>query len=300
MNMVKEYKTEFVNPFEVARRSGRPLILDGAMGSLLQQKGFKSVNSLWSSYALITKPEEVLKIYKKYIASGADIITTNTFRTNPVAVEEYGKTTSAKLVKKAVELAKKAAKGKSIYIAGSNAPAEDCYQKKRNISYNKLKINHSNHIILLINNGCHYILNETQSHFDEIKIICTFCSKNDIPYVMSLYLDKNLKLLSGESLEYIIKYVNDYNPLAIGVNCINPPLFRQAFKKINKKINWGFYLNCGLGEVTDESIVCGVSPNEYRDIVKESLKKNPSFIGSCCGSNPLHIREIRRILNEKC
>jgi S-methylmethionine-dependent homocysteine/selenocysteine methylase len=291
-------QNEFVNPFAFAKRIKRPLILDGAVGSLLQQRGFKPVNSLWSSYALITKPEEVLKIHKQYISAGSDIITTNTFRTNPIVVKKYGKISSATLVKKAMELAKEAAKNNSIYIAGSNPPAEDCYKKERNISYKQLLINHHNHIDLLIDNGSHFILNETQSHFDEIKIICEFCTKKNVPYVLSLYLDSNLKLLSGENFEEIIKFIKDHNPLAMGINCISPLTFKKALRKINKRINWGFYLNCGSGNVTDENITCGISPSHYKNIVKTSLTKEPSFVGSCCGSSPAHIKGIKTLLDE--
>jgi homocysteine S-methyltransferase len=265
----------------------------------LQQRGFKSVNSLWSSYALITKPEEVLKIHKEYISAGADIITTNTFRTNPTAVRQYGKMTSKNLVKKAIELAKNAAKGQAVYIAGSNAPAEDCYQSRRTITQKQIIYNHQKHIALLIENGCNFVLNETQSHFDEIKIICEFCSKNRVPYVLSLYLDNKLRLLSGEQLEYAIQFIEDYDLLAIGINCINPATFQKALKKINKKMNWGFYLNCGSGDITDENITCGVSSSQYKEIVKTSLKKEPSFIGSCCGSSPNHIKEIKRLFDER-
>ena len=73
--------------FLFAKRSNRPLLLDGAMGSLLQQRGIKSHPHLWMSLTNITQPDEVVKIHKAYVKAGADIITTNTFRTNPVSVK---------------------------------------------------------------------------------------------------------------------------------------------------------------------------------------------------------------------
>ncbi len=59
--------------------------------------------------------------------------------------------------------------------------------------------------------------------------------------------------------------------------------------------NWGFYLNCGSGNPEDESIACGIDPIEYAEIVVEANKYQPSFVGTCCGSNPNHIREIKKI-----
>ena len=71
-----------LNPFSLAARIKRPLILDGATGSILQKRIGIDKSPLWTSEYNITYPEEVLRLHSEYIESGADIITTNTFRTN--------------------------------------------------------------------------------------------------------------------------------------------------------------------------------------------------------------------------
>ena len=284
-----------LNPFTKAKNKHRPLILDGAMGSLLQQKGFKSSGPSWMTRINSESPETIISIHKDYIDAGADIITTNTFRTNPIALGNIG--TSKIDVESAVLLAKSAVKDKSILIAGSNAPAEDCYKRERSISYKKLKENHINHIDLLIDNSVDFVLNETQSHYDEIEIICKHCSQNSIPYIISLYVDDNLKLLSGENFDDVIKFIMEHKVLAIGINCISPAPFSQIVKMLNENINFGFYLNCIKGSQKYSKIECGISPIEYGEIVKEYLQFSPSFIGACCGSSPEHIREIKKVLD---
>jgi len=287
-----------INPFALSKRINRPLILDGAMGSMLQQKGLKSQGSMWMSLANIEHPEKVFDIHQEYIRAGADIITTNTFRTNPSAVRDFDKRLSVKnLVKKSVKIALDSAEGIPVFIAGSNAPAEDCYQIKREISYKELQFNHHNHISYLIESGSHFILNETQSHLDEIKIICKYCSKNNIPYILSLFVNEKLKLLSGERLNEAIKFVLDYEPLAIGINCIRESTFMRFYNKSKLDFIWGAYLNCGSGEFTDDNIKCGVSSIEYKNIIKNILPKSPSFIGACCGATPNHIKELKRLLD---
>lgn len=289
-----------INPFALSKRIGRPLILDGAMGSMLQHAGLKSEGSLWMSLANITHPDVVLSIHEKYIKAGADIITTNTFRTNPYSVEISGKRfTSEQLVKESVGLAINAAERYPVYIAGSNAPAEDCYQKVRTISNKKLKLNHHKHINLLFNNGCHFILNETQSHLDEVKIICEYCFKNELPYVLSLFVDENLNLLSGENVFEVVPFIMDYAPLALGFNCIRQNTFSKIYRRLSPGINWGTYLNCGSGEYSDDNITCGISPVDYKNVIQKILPKSPSFIGACCGSTPLHIKELKKIFNGK-
>ena len=289
-----------INPFSLAVRISRPLILDGAMGSMLQQAGIKSSGSLWMSYVNLKHPEKVFNIHKQYISAGADIITTNTFRTNPAAVEySREKINFQRFVKESVKFAVEAASGLPILIAGSNAPAEDCYKVKRDLSKKKLEANHKGHISLLMEAGCHFVLNETQSHFDEIKIICDFCSRNEIPYLVSFFVDEKLKLLSGEKLSEVIKFVLDYNPLAVGINCIKEKTFFSYFNRNSLKFNWGAYLNCGSGGFTDDNISCGVSPEQYKLSVEKMLRKKPSFIGSCCGSTPKHIKMIKELLDGK-
>ena len=284
--------------FSHAKRINRPLILDGAIGSLLQERGFASNDSTWTSMANIKQPEEIIRVHKDYILAGSDIITTNTFRTNPIALRE-SEHTGEELVRSGISLAKKASGESEISIAGSNAPAEDCYQVERNIKLNELEANHRDHISLLHKYGCDFILNETQSHLDEIEIICNYCSENEIDFVLSLFFTHEEKLLSGENLFDVVKYILQFNPLAIGFNCIMPKLFLNVVHKIPGDINWGFYLNCGNGDYNDKNITCGVDEYEYLEVVKQILPFKPCFVGSCCCSNPNHTRQISNYISSR-
>ena len=281
------------NFFNFARKINRPLLLDGPMGSLLQQKGIKSEGEFWTSLTNLVNPEFVFEIHKSYIKAGADIITTNTFRTNPVAVNSQSSIKFERFVKISVQLAKDATKGHNVLIAGSNAPAEDCYQVERKISKKELEQNHKHHIDELVNSGCDFVLNETQSHFDEIKIICDYCNSNSVPFVLSLFVTDNLNLLSGQKIQEVLNFIKDKNPLAIGFNCIKPKIFNLIYKNLKLDFNWGFYLNLGAGDYRQRKFVTSLSPSSYANIVYKYLSKSPSFIGGCCGSNPNHIKKLR-------
>lgn len=284
------------NPLEQIQN--KPLILDGAIGSYIQQLGFMTDDILWTTKVNFENPELIIQIHREYINAGANIITTNTFRTNPASLNKSGLSfSSPDYVKQAVSLTNQAADGTNVLVAGSNAPAEDCYQKLRTLSYVELEKNHKYHIDLLIDNDVHFILNETQGHVDEIKIICQHCDKNSIHYVISLYLDDNLNLLSGESVEYVLTFLQDYNPMAIGFNCISTEVFQKLIRSTKLPVLWGYYLNCGSGSPQDKVINCGVNPDEYLQIVKTSMEYHPSFVGSCCGSNPEHTKSLRKFFN---
>jgi len=286
------------NTFSFAKKVKRPLILDGATGSLLINMGFKPDQNVWTSAANVLNPKNVLLVHKKYIKAGADIITTNTFRTNPSAINksDFDQT---QLVKEGVLLAKNAAEKYNVLIAGSNPPAEDCYQQQRTITQKELRYNHHKHISQLIEYGSDFVLNETQSHFDEIKIISEYSSKTNIPFVVSLFNDQKLNLLSGESLFKVIDYLKHFPTLAIGINCVSPNTYLKTINKFSQKINWGFYLNCGKSTHSSQKIVCSISPYNYLESVKLSLSKSPSFIGACCGSTPQHISTLKKYFDGK-
>lgn len=282
---------------EIYKEKNKPLILDGALGTYLEEKGFTPDEHLWFSYLNITKPKIVEQVHREYIEAGAEIITTNTFRTNPLAKKKSSiDISNNELVKRSVQLVKNVVANENILIAGSNAPAEDCYQSERTVSKFDLEYNHKKHIELLYENGVDLIWNETQSHLDEIEIISKFCFENKIPFAMNLFFTNNFKILSGESVKDIVEIISDYKPDLIGFNCIKHDSLLTNIHKINLPDNWGFYFNCG-GDFKDQKIVCSITPNDYKIIVSNFIPYNPKFIGSCCGSNPNHIKEIKGFID---
>jgi len=286
-----------INPFALASKIKRPLLLDGATGSLLQRSGLKPDPNLWFSHLNLENPQSVINVHKSYLNAGADIITTNTFRTNPIALRNTSGYNPVELIKQAVMLVNEATGKEPVFIAGSNPPAEDSYQAERKVSKKELELNHKEHIQLLMENGCHFILNETQSHFDEIKIISEFCSANEIPYIISLFFDSNFRLLSGEPVIEAVSFIRDHSPLAVGFNCISIEIFKSFLAMFSAESVWGFYLNYGLGKTTDEEIINSAEPGTEKNIIRESLKKDVSFIGGCCGSGPEHIKRIKTVID---
>lgn len=277
----------------------RPLILDGAMGSALQDK-IKDYNLLWSSWLNVENPEAVLKLHNDYIKSGAEIITTNTFRTNPHFYHKYDlKYSLREFVTAGVHIAKIARGDKDVLIAGSNPPAEDCYQVERTITAKEIARNHRDHIDLLIETGADFILNETQSHFDEIEVICRHCSENKIPFVVSIFVTEDLKILSGQDITDVIKYILPFNPLAIAFNCFSPLVFEKLFKVVPHNFHTGFYFNCGHGTFSATQVTCDITPDDYVTSIRNFVTENSVFVGSCCGSSPSHTEKITAFINEK-
>lgn len=283
----------------MSQELNRPLILHGAIGSNLQVE-LVTNSPLWVSELSLKNPDIVFDLYNKYIDSGCEILTSNTFRTNPYIVEKYSKYKPKDLINKSFEIINSLKKENTI-IAACNPPAEDCYNKKRNISYKQLENNHKQHIDLLYQHKVDFILNETFSHLDEIIIVSEYCSKNNIPYIISFFSMNGLNILSGEQLEEVINIANSFNPLAISFNCWKIEYYDNFSSNNKNELNYknGFYFNCGNGCFHDNIIETGVSPLDYLNMIKRYINKNTLFIGSCCGSTPEHTKELRRYYDKK-
>ena len=277
----------------------KPLLLDGALGTYLLKNNAGFDKYLWTSQTAVENPLLLEKVHREYIVSGADIITANTFRTNPAAAEN-SKYSSELLVRRNFEILKSCLSATDkVLLAGSNAPAEDCYREDRTLSRKELEYNHHKHISLLMENGADFILNETQSHFDEIKIICSYCHKENIPFGLSIYFKQYDKLLSGENLFDTINYIADNNPLFISFNCISFERLSELFSIYTPVNNWGFYLNCGKSSPESGVIDNIINPEEYVQLCKPFFDKSPAIAGSCCGSTPEHTKFLREYIDER-
>ena len=260
-------------------------ILDGSIGNYLEVNHPELLDkNLWTTNFNQEINSNILsKLYEDYIKAGANIITTNTFRTNPISVIKNN--IDSKLeVRKACNICLNLKDSyKNILIAGSNPPAEDCYKKERSIKFEALKDNHINHINYLIENKVDFVLNETISHMDEIDIILKHSLNTNINFALSLYFTENkgkFNLLDGSDFIDSIKYITDLTASHdkfefISFNCISISIFNNLMSytgidSILNSVNWGFYLNNHDNEIL-----------EYKSILSKLIKK-PIIIGGCC------------------
>lgn len=282
------------------KNSRKPLLLDGACGTVLQNSGYQIDPELWSSVLSFVNPDAVFEVHKSYIDAGADIITTNTFRTNPEAIKRSSYSYNwIELVNRSVALVKDAASDTDIIVAGCNAPAEDCYSAQRTLSLTRLEKNHALHIDELMKAGCDIIINETMGHLDELMIASRYCATNSIPFITSIFFDENLRLFGGESVEDAITMVMEFEPLLISFNCVKLKTFSNLFEAYKPLPPFGFYLNCGTGNLTDFEMKSCLTPDEYISSISQFFSQNLKMVGACCGSTADHIKKLRAFVDEK-
>lgn len=278
-----------------------PLILSGAMGTELERRGVAIGLPLWSANALLRSPETVLQIHKDYIVAGADIIVTNTFRTNRRVFRNANlPDDSFALTKKAVELAHRAREKfpeRKILIAGCVAPVEDCYKPELVPSEQELENEHAELVERLVGFGVDFLLIETMTTIREAYASGKAAKATGKEFVISFTCNADGTLYGGERLEDASKAVAELQPTMLGLNCISPrylsPLIRQLKSALPQSaIKFAVYGNIGKPDVREGTLLCDVEPDEYARFAQEWHSLGAAMIGGCCGTTPEYIRRI--------
>jgi len=263
------------------------------MGTELHRRGADIGLPLWSANALIHTPGLVRKIHEDYLAAGAEIITTNTFRTNPRAVEKSG--TGAdwrELTAVAIRLAREArtASGnEKAIIAGSVAPVEDCYSPDLVPPDSHLAREHGLLVHALADEGVDLVLVETMNTIREALAAARAAREVDIPFAVSFITTGDGSLLSGEPLADAVKMVEQLQPSLIMVNCVSVLDIEKEFRilRANTDLPCGLYANVGsplrdfdlnMHREADDSV--------FADQVRTLLELVAAVIGGCCGTTP--------------
>ncbi len=274
------------------------LILDGAMGTELQRRGVDIGLPLWSANALMSHPDVVLQIHKDYLTAGADIITTNTFRTTQRAFRNANlPDRSFQLTSTAVALAMQARESfPDALIAGSIAPLEDCYRPDLVLSDANMEEEHAELAIRLAERGVDFILLETMNTIREAQAACRAATATGKEVVVSFVCDKGGRLLSGESLADAVTVIEKLNPTALSINCVSPRYIHIAFEELKKVTGLPLMLYANIGSPDDDKsslhFTRDVTKEEYVAYAVEWQRRGASIIGGCCGTTPEYIRAV--------
>jgi S-methylmethionine-dependent homocysteine/selenocysteine methylase len=278
------------------------LILDGATGTELNRRGVDTGLPLWSANALMNDRDSSIlqQIHEDYLRAGADIITTNTFRTHHRALAPSGMADrSLELTRRAVEIARKAIANvpseKPQFIAGSISTLEDCYRPDLVPPENELLDEHSERINHLVECGVDLILIETINTIREAVIVARLAVITGTPVIVSFVYDREGKIFSGETLTKAASLLLPLGISAIGVNCGPTPNLLKPLKELQIACGSDFpliaYGNIGYA---DEKFGWVNTDSENPEVYCGHASHWPArIIGGCCGTTPAHILELR-------
>jgi 5-methyltetrahydrofolate--homocysteine methyltransferase len=309
----------------------RILVLDGAMGTMLQNYKFseedfrgerfkefphslKGNNDLLS----LTQPEAVKEVHRLYFQAGADIVETNTFSGTTIGMadyhlEEYVYELNFQSAKIAREVANEFT-DKPRFVAGSIGPTNRTASMSpdvndpgyRAVTFDHLRIAYKQQVKALIDGGCDVLLVETI--FDTLNAKAALFAieevkeeqNSEIPVMVSgTITDASGRTLSGQTVEAFLISIQHIDLLSVGFNCalgadqLKPYLKRLAH---NTQLNISAHPNAGLPNAFGEY---DQTPEEMQALIKEYLQDNlVNIIGGCCGTNPEHIRLIAEVASQ--
>ena len=314
----------------------RVVVLDGAMGTMIQQAGLgerdyrgvefadwamdlKGNNDLLS----LTQPDLIVDIHKQYLDAGATIIETNTFNSNAPGLADYGMTSLvSRINKESAQLARIACVeyetseaprivagvlGPTNRTASISPKVED--PSFRNVSFDELKETYAEATRALLAGGADLIFVETV--FDTLNAKAALVAIDEVSesledpiriMISGTITDASGRTLSGQTNEAFWYSVKHANPLSIGFNCaLGPVEMRPVLNELAQAAPDTFisaHPNAGLPNQFGEY---DLSPTENADIVADySCCGVANIVGGCCGTTPEHIREIAdRVAEQK-
>lgn len=285
--------------------SKRILILDGAMGTMLQRKGLQGNSESFN----LTNPETIGEIHNEYIEAGADIITTNSFSANSISQSEYNLSEKAgQMAEAAARIARKAADEapRKIWVAGSVGPTSKSLSLAQNIndpifrpySFDGMAEAFEVQIRGLVKGGVDLLLFETC--FDALNTKAALYAighipeASDIPIMISASMsDRSGRTLTGQTMEAFYRSVQHCSPLSFGLNCSLGaeemiPLIAEVASFATCAVSC--YPNAGLPNEMGEY---DETPSQMAESVRKmALAGSVNIVGGCCGTTPEHIKAV--------
>jgi S-methylmethionine-dependent homocysteine/selenocysteine methylase len=286
---------------ELRRRfAAGPLVLDGATGTELERRGAGAPALLWSAAALVSAPQVVAAIHREYVEAGADLVTTNTFRTNPRSLRKAGLLSEGPAMNRlAVQLAREAAGPRPVLVAASLGPVEDCYCPERVPAEDALRAEHEQMVAWLAAAQPDLIWIETIGTVREARAAVEAAFRQQMPFVVSFVVQESGKLLGGEQLEEAVAAVEPLGPLALGLNCIPPRGMTDLLPRLRRATAGPVAAYAHIGNATPIrgwSYGQDVTPTEYADYARQWFDQGAAIVGGCCGTTPAHIQAVRAAL----
>ncbi|WP_270942482.1 homocysteine S-methyltransferase family protein [Romboutsia lituseburensis] len=279
------------------------LIFDGAMGTMLQQKGLQ-IGENPEIFGL-KNPEKLIDIHKAYLEAGSNVVTTNTFGANELKLEKLGYTVE-EVVNNAVKVAKlaieKVDKLKPRYVALDIGPIGEMLEPMGTLSFDDAYEIFKRQVIQGEKSGADLIIIETMMDLYEAKAAVLAAKENtSLPIFCTMTFDENGRSFTGCLPESMIATIEGLGVDAIGVNCsLGPKQLLPIVKKIGSLATIPVIVqaNAGLPNIIDGQAIYDIDESEFFEGVKKFIEYGASIIGGCCGTNPKFINKISQNLSQ--
>lgn len=272
------------------------VLLDGAMGTLIQKSGVKydSVPETLN----ITHPELIESFHKAYADAGSDIVYANTFGANGYKLKESGYSVD-EIIKSGVANAKKAVQGTDCLVALDIGPIGQLLEPAGSLSFDSAYDYFREQIIA--GQCADVIVFETMTDLYELKAAVLAAKENsDKPIIATMTFERNGRTFTGVSPASMAVTLTGLGVDALGVNCsLGPDELEGVVSEISKYTDLPLVIKANAGLPDPNSNEYDIMPDKFADCVADLLKYGVKIIGGCCGTTPEYIAEISKMLADK-
>lgn len=273
------------------------LIFDGAMGTMLQKEGLPIGDN--PEIFGMKNPDKLLKIHKKYLEAGCNVLTTNTFGCNELKVTKLGYTVE-EIIDNAITIAKQAIgesdKSKPRFVALDIGPIGEMLEPMGTLSFDRAYEIFKRQAIQGEKSGADLIIIETMMDLYEAKVAVLAAKENtNLPVICTMTFDENGRSFTGCLPQAMVATIEGLGVDALGVNCsLGPKQLLPIVKIITELANVPVIVqaNAGLPVIENNQTVYKMTAKEFFQGVKEFVDLGVSIIGGCCGTNETFIKEI--------
>lgn len=273
------------------------IVFDGGVGTYLYEKGI-FINTCFDELNLVN-PDIVTEVHRDYVNAGADVIETNTFGANRFKLAPHGLEKKVyEINRRGAELAQAVAKERAL-VAGSVGPLGVAIEPLSALSYDEARDAFAEQIAGLVEGGVDLLVLETFGLAKELEqaIRAVRAVSPDLPVVAQVTVNDEGVLISGASLESVVHDLAGYALDAIGLNCsIGPRAMLEALEHLKTltPLPISVQPNAGVPQNVGGRYIYMTSPEYVAEYAKRFILTGATIVGGCCGTNPAHIRAIRR------
>jgi 5-methyltetrahydrofolate--homocysteine methyltransferase len=288
---------------ELKDRLGKEVILfDGAMGTVLQQRGLKAGDV--PEKLNIEKSKEIIDIHKSYLKAGAEILTTNTFGANALKMEEIDYSVE-EVISAAVENARKAVveSGIEAAVALDMGPLGELLEPMGSLTFDEAYNLYQQQVLVGVEAGADLIHIETIADLYEARAAVLAAKENsNLPVFCTLTFEEDGRTFTGGSIRSMISVLEGLGVDGIGLNCsLGPEKLEPLVEEVLQysKLPVILQANAGLPVMENGETVFKISPAEYFKPLARLYEKGLAVIGGCCGTNEEFISLIAENLKNK-
>ena len=286
-----------------ARLARGPMLVDGAMGTLLFSRGIPQRACLDELPTI--RPDMIGTIHREYLEAGAEVIETATFGANRIRLAQYGLATSAHAFnRRAAQVAREArdVAGRDALVAGSIGPLGGPTHSPERPDPNAVRAAFREQIDGLLEGGVDVLWMETFSDLETLLIAAEEARRAaDVPVVTSLTFGEELALSDGTTPEAAAGILVATGVDALGVNCgVGPEACLDALERTGRRTSEtarSILPNAGLPQRVAGQFVYAAGPEYFGEVMPRMLAAGASLVGGCCGTTPAHIAAMRAALD---